>query len=689
MSSSSNGGDCGFGYSQSGNATANARFVHCSAGYDGLTTNGDQAFGITQGDSGYVGLFSGNAHGCEIGNTAFGGATVDGDGVFSGHAESCRCTTPSTGNAFGFSLGAGNASCQGSLTDCRVEGYSGVCFGASSGTGEVAVSFVEMTNCYSGGGKAFGYALEGNVTIDAAQFYDCMSMDNASPPLLGRYSFGYSGSGSVINGGKHFSCVSGSNSFGCTDSVIGNGASFAGFAYDCLVQDSSGYGYCFGSAMQPGAGPGVCDGMLTDCIAMGDYCFGCSYSSASCVAALRNCSAASHSFGYAVGGNASFAGRASDCTAGNYSFGACSGISTGIGNEAYCESVIEKCQAGTHSFGYCGATDDFGISRGVFAAWGVQLQAGEWSYGSGDGFSRGDFIGELYDSVSSGGYCFGASQNESGICGGGLSTCVIRCEALLGRSFGYTESTTGAGAECTAEARDCVSGDYSFGCSLGTGGGHGICTGNMKGCRSGISSFGHSVSDTGSCSGIKEECVASNYSFGYGDPGDCSGSYYRCRAGNSSFGSGGTCICNMAILDDCIAGYNSFGSDGGFEGSVARRCTAKGGSFGQTGSGGSVLEDCTVGDIDSTNLPPTMLDNNLVRKSRFVSLDPLVAALMIGAAGVRLYDSEFIGDASGVSVDSSSPVNVAMVHCRMNVGVGLNVTNIVGSPLNVVDPAVI
>jgi hypothetical protein len=143
-------------------------------------------------------------------------------------------------------------------------------------------------------------------------------------------------------------------------------------------------------------------------------------------------------------------------------------------------------------------------------------------------------------------------------------------------------------------------------------------------------------------------------------------------------------------LEDCAAGYYSFGSGGEFEGSIARRCIAQGGSFGGLfGSGGSELEDCTVTDIDASNPPPTMMDNNLVRKSRFVSLDPLVAALMIGAAGVRLYDSEFIGDASGVSVDSSSPVNVAMVHCRMNVGVGLNVTNIVGSPLNVVDPAVI
>jgi len=83
-----------------------------------------------------------------------------------------------------------------------------------------------------------------------------------------------------------------------------------------------------------------------------------------------------------------------------------------------------------------------------------------------------------------------------------------------------------------------------------------------------------------------------------------------------------------------------------------------------------------------------MMANNIVRKSRFVSVDVATSALMIGASGVLLYDSEFIS-AGAASVDAATSFTVAMAHCRMNTSIGVNVSNSVGSPFNVVDPAIL
>lgn len=691
MTSSSNGGDCGFGYSESGNATASARFVHCRAGFSGNTTGGKQAFGVTEGDVGYVGLFSGSAHGCEIGGQAFGVATGNGDGKFEGHAEDCRCTNTMVGEAFGVAKGSGAAVCQGSLINCRVQGSGGVCFGANSGTGPASVgpsANTEIRSCYTGGGKAFGYAAAGDVSIVMAQFSDCLSFDTVAN-FLGKYSFGYSGGGIVEVGGMFNDCVSGAYSFGCTDSTTGGTATFSGFASDCSVQDLAYEGYCFGSAMQPGAGKALCSGFLTDCLVMGGYCFGSGYEEAECSAMVQHCFAVANAFGYAAGTSALFSGNAYDCSSYSLSFGSCGGTTLGVSHEGHCSGMVERCKAGDYSFGFSGSVDAVGVSRGRFSAQGVMLQAGDWSFGAGDGYANAEFEGRLYDAVSFGSYCFGASLNGNAQCGG-LFSRIARCEAVMGRSFGYTESTSGGMALCSIYARDCVSGDYSFGCSLSSGGGQAECSGTMERCKSGDKSFGYSLSDSASCTGTKEDCVAQDSSFGSGAPGSCAGSYYRCRADNHSFGSGGASACSGATLEDCNAGYDSFGGTGQFAASTARRCRAYGASFGQTGGGGSELEDCTVTNIDTTNVPPVMALNNIVRKCRFVATDIATSPLLVGAAGIRLYDSEFISaGAASVDVAWGAPVTVAMVHCRMNTSTGALVSNSVGSPLNVVDPAVL
>jgi hypothetical protein len=59
-------------------------------------------------------------------------------------------------------------------------------------------------------------------------------------------------------------------------------------------------------------------------------------------------------------------------------------------------------------------------------------------------------------------------------------------------------------------------------------------------------------------------------------------------------------------------------------------------------------------------------------------------AVVVGD-GAYIYDCTLIATGTGKSVNADSAVNAVIAHCRMNKGVGANVTNDIGTPYNVDD----
>jgi hypothetical protein len=61
------------------------------------------------------------------------------------------------------------------------------------------------------------------------------------------------------------------------------------------------------------------------------------------------------------------------------------------------------------------------------------------------------------------------------------------------------------------------------------------------------------------------------------------------------------------------------------------------------------------------------------------------AGLVVGA-GARIYNSTILGNGTGKSIDAGSAVNAVIAQCRLNKGIGANVTNLIATPYNVDDP---
>lgn len=142
-------------------------------------------------------------------------------------------------------------------------------------------------------------------------------------------------------------------------------------------------------------------------------------------------------------------------------------------------------------------------------------------------------------------------------------------------------------------------------------------------CIGGIRSFGASTS--GVASGKFIDCVGDTQSFGGGSAGTATGHFLRCRLGVAT-------------------GY-----------SIALGVTSWGGTF--TG----LMEDCFWKVTGANSI-----------------------ALRVGASA-RVYNSTLIGTGSAKSIDADSAINAKIAHCRLNLGIGSNVTNDIGTPYNVED----
>ena len=242
-----------------------------------------------------------------------------------------------------------------------------------------------------------------------------------------------------------------------------------------------------------------------------------------------------------------------------------------------------------------------------------------------------------------------------------------------------------------AEMHDCMVGPYSVGGDA-SGGSMGPCrlervrgVGKLLGtgdgfapaCFGGCNSWG--INATSSAWFV--DCEAGYGSFNIGAV--AGGNYIRCRARENSFGSGtsepGFSGRFSGYAEDCYAGPLSFGAliagDGKVTGTL-RRCTVSG-----TGNqdAGWRLEGAR---IYGCRLPVGVLN---------------VHALTLLDSSSVVYDSEVIVNASGtgVPVYAASSLNVRAAHCRFNNadndadGIHANVTNLIGTPYNVVDDDVL
>lgn len=325
-----------------------------------------------------------------------------------------------------------------------------------------------------------------------------------------------------------------------------------------------------------------------------------------------------------------------------------------------------------------------------------------------------------------GGYWDGAAQDCSG---NDYSFC-----GYNGASMGDLAIPAGAPVEIDGEYVDCWGKNFSFGALNDTTGMTGttvtckgvhmrnsgnahcfgavadpnaanvdipaVSTGTYVNCKGTTNSFGYSATGAATASGAYVDCVASNYSYGStvgisgqtAKIGTFSGAAYRTQAGTYSYGYGpgdlggnnSGVIASTAVFEDCIGGSYSFSARGTCEGTF-RRCHASGCAFG-VGSAAQDLrmEDCRLLNIAASSTPE-FYSGTIERCTFTVVTQGTDAPLKISGDDVELYDCDLYGDSITESIDADAAQNIRMAHCRMNVGVNANVTNLIGSPYNVVD----
>lgn len=250
-------------------------------------------------------------------------------------------------------------------------------------------------------------------------------------------------------------------------------------------------------------------------------------------------------------------------------------------------------------------------------------------------------------------------------------------EDCIANTLGFRASQ--ATGHFTAWMVRCYAGPYSF---LGDNGGNFVgarlenCHGRGtwvfdSSCFAGCGNFaGGADADT-----VFIECTAGNKSFCL--TASCAASFYRCRGLDHCVGAnldlGHTGIFS-GYAEDCTFGLNSFGAmsplgtNGKLSGTLVR-CTCTGSERGWNAEGATIRDSrLTVGTTGYNVL--NLLDGN----TKVTNSDLVVFQ---GGAGVPVY--------------AASARNAVVTHCRMNNasvdadGLHANVTNLIGTPLNVID----
>ena len=186
--------------------------------------------------------------------------------------------------------------------------------------------------------------------------------------------------------------------------------------------------------------------------------------------------------------------------------------------------------------------------------------------------------------------------------------------------------------------------------------GSGVASGTFKDCTAvGNFTFG----GQGTASGTFENCIGGNGSFG-GAAGTASGTFENCIGGSGSFGGGGGSA--TGTFEDCVSGEDSFGG-GGNSGTLAvmRRCRSVARSDAIKLWQG-LMVDCEVEVTGANNNAVELNDNN-----------------------ARIYNCTLIANGAGDSVYAAGAQNARIAHCRMNLGLHANVTNLIVAPQNVDD----
>jgi hypothetical protein len=236
-----------------------------------------------------------------------------------------------------------------------------------------------------------------------------------------------------------------------------------------------------------------------------------------------------------------------------------------------------------------------------------------------------------------------------------------------------------AEGDFTATMIDCIASAYSF---------HGDLGGDFVGARLercrcvGTETF--VTAGFGGCSTIAAgadaatvfiECESGDNSFCLSN--DCAATFLRCRGGANCF------ACNIES-----------GENGGFSG-YAEDCIAGPGSFGGSGNSAALsslsgtLVRCTV----TGSVEPWRLTGATIRDSLLTVTTTNKNGVTLLDSNSKIYNSTILVNAAGngVPVHAASARNVRVAHCRFNNadtdadGLHANVTNLIGTPYNVID----
>ena len=299
----------------------------------------------------------------------------------------------------------------------------------------------------------------------------------------------------------------------------------------------------------------------------------------------------------------------------------------------------------------------------------------------------------------------------------------------------FQESSCGSGTAdivISGTIKDCVSLSFCFGYSTI---GNVTISGNIKNCDGLDYCFGVTVA-TSTISGLIDNCSAIDYSFGYGSSivtisgtikncsvtgirgfgwmgfgGTCtiSGTILSCNSTTDSFGSGAGIIniTSNAIILDCIATGKSFGYSSLNNVSIAgkiQRCISQDNSFGSVTTGGTpsisgIVQDCIGTTLCFGNTTSTGKLINCTRTSgygvhlgtiercSFSENDAVNPVLTVGAGVIVKYST--IYQAGAAECIDGGAISASIYHCSMNKDIKVSITNIIGTPANVVDADII
>ena len=270
----------------------------------------------------------------------------------------------------------------------------------------------------------------------------------------------------------------------------------------------------------------------------------------------------------------------------------------------------------------------------------TDCEAGDWAFGSCGfnvigGIASGTFLrckardgafgGTILEGYASGTFTFCKGRDY---CFGGIA----------GGTFHYCEGRDWAlGAPCTGVFTHCRGREYFAGRELGA-------YGMFVDCEGSIGSFGEFVS---------------------------AGLFIRCIGGDGSFGGCATAVGFSGTAIDCIGGKSSFGDVTG------ATCTGK-------------LFGCKLGYVISGVLTLSVVCPSVhgtftgyMDGCRWEVTGSNRSALNV-ATGAKIHNSTLIGTGSGYSITAAAAATVEIVHCRLNKGLGANVTNSCTTPYNAV-----